>query len=209
MLAFGSVSSSSVHGRRENRDAAGHFAESEILHEHLAQLLQRALLVGAVHRSAGVDHIAQRAVVELIDRRILDQHLDDRRHRESVGHAMLLDELPEDLRLELVRGQQHGCRAARNVEQRVDSSAVRQRCHRDRAVVLVGARNEVGKVVGHDESHLPMGQHRRLRPTGRSRGVEVPERRVRIHVGHRPSAHRRSRPPASRSRSRLRAAGRS
>ena len=172
-----------MHRRRQHSDAARHLAETEILHEDLAQLLQRALLVGAVHRCAGIDHVAQTAVVEAIDRRILDQYLDDGRHGENVAHPVLLDERPEDLGLQLVRGQQHGRRAAGDVEQRMNPRAVRQRRHRDRTVVLVGAGDEVGKVVRDHERHLAVGQHRRLGPPGRARGVEVPQRRVGADLG--------------------------
>ena len=47
------------------------------------------LLVGAVHRCAGVDHIAQRGVIEAVDGLVLDQHLQDRRYREQVADAVL------------------------------------------------------------------------------------------------------------------------
>ncbi len=49
-----------VQGRRQHRDIAGDLAEAEILHQHLAELLQRRLLVLAIHRRAGIDDITQR-----------------------------------------------------------------------------------------------------------------------------------------------------
>ena len=47
-----------VQRRRQHRDIAGDLAEAEILHQHLAELVQRGLLVLAVHRRARIDHIA-------------------------------------------------------------------------------------------------------------------------------------------------------
>ena len=49
-----------VQGRRQHGDVAGDLAEAEILHQHLAELFQRRLLVLAVHRRAGIDDVAQR-----------------------------------------------------------------------------------------------------------------------------------------------------
>ena len=46
--------------RRQHGDVAGDLAEAEILHQHLAELVQRGLLVLAVHRRAGIDDVAQR-----------------------------------------------------------------------------------------------------------------------------------------------------
>ena len=48
-----------VQGRRQDGDVAGHLAEAEILHQHLAQLAQGMDLVGAIHRRAGIDDVAQ------------------------------------------------------------------------------------------------------------------------------------------------------
>ena len=52
-----------VQRRRQHGDVAGDLAQAEILHQHLAELLQRRLLVLAVHRRAGIDHVAQRGMV--------------------------------------------------------------------------------------------------------------------------------------------------
>ena len=46
--------------RRQHGDIAGDLAEPEILHQHLAELFERGLLVLAVHRRAGIDDVAQR-----------------------------------------------------------------------------------------------------------------------------------------------------
>src|SRR5216684_8265268 len=43
-----------VQRRRQHGDIAGDLAEAEILHQYLAELVQRSLLVLAVHRRAGI-----------------------------------------------------------------------------------------------------------------------------------------------------------
>ena len=47
-----------MHVRRQDGDVAGDFAKPEILNQHFAELLQRELLIGAVHRCACVDDVA-------------------------------------------------------------------------------------------------------------------------------------------------------
>lgn len=71
-------------------------AEAEILHQHLAELLQRGFLVLAIHRCARIDDVAQAGMIVLIDGRMLGEHLQDRRHGEDVGDAVLFDQ-PEGL----------------------------------------------------------------------------------------------------------------
>ena len=51
----------------------------------------------------------------------------------------------------------------------------------ERAIVLGGARHQVAQMVGDDEAHLPMGQHRGFRPAGRARGEEQPAGAVPLH----------------------------
>ena len=72
-----------VLGGRQDGDVAGDLAQAEILHEDRTELLQRLLLVGAVHRRPGIDDVAQRGMVETVDRRVLDQQLQDGRHGEQ------------------------------------------------------------------------------------------------------------------------------
>ena len=55
---------------------------------------------------------------------------------------------------------------------------MRQRRHGDGAVVLIGARNQVGQVVGHHEGHLAVRQDAGLGPARGARGVEEPQRVV-------------------------------
>ena len=164
-----------MHVRGQNGDVAGDLAKPEILHQHLAELLQREFLVGAVHRGTRVDDVAQRAVIVLIDRRVLDEHLDDRGHGKQVGDAMLLDQLPEGFRIEFFAWQQDRCRAARHVDQRVDAGAMRQRGNHDRAVGLARARNQVGQMIVDDKVHLVMRQNSGLGFAGGARGIEEPE----------------------------------
>lgn len=54
-----------VHGGRQHGDAARHLAQAEVLHQHRAQLVQCALLVGVVHGRARIDHVAQRSIASL------------------------------------------------------------------------------------------------------------------------------------------------
>ena len=107
---------------------------------------------------------------------MLDQHLQDGRHGEHVGDAVALDQ-PEGLvDVEALGRQQHGRRAARDLRQLVDARAVRQRRHHQRGVALGRAGHQVGEMVGDDEGHLAMGQHRRLGAAGGAGGEEEPAR---------------------------------
>ena len=99
-----------VQGGRQHGDVAGHLAHAEILHQHLAQLAQRVHLVGAIHRRAGIDHVAQRGMVVAIHRLMPRQHRQDGRHGEHVGHAMPLDQPPRLLAVQPLAGQQHAWR---------------------------------------------------------------------------------------------------
>ena len=113
-----------MHRGRQNRDAAGDFTEPKVLDQDLTELAQGELLVLAIHRRAGVDHVAQGTVVVAIHGGVLNQHLDDRRYGEQVADLVLLDQLPEGFGFELVFRRQHGSRAACHVEQRVDARPV-------------------------------------------------------------------------------------
>ena len=80
----------------------------------------------------------------------------------------------------------------------VDAGAVRQRRHDQRGIGRGGAGHQVAEVVGDDEGHLAVGQHRGLRPAGRARGEEEPagvvalDRRVGSGAGPACSATRAS-----------------
>ncbi|KEH15071.1 hypothetical protein GY15_00900 [Delftia sp. 670] len=172
-----------VHGGRQHGDAARHLAQAEVLHQHRAQLVQCALLVGVVHGRARIDHVAQRSVVEAVHRGVFHQQLDDGGHGEEIGDPVPLNQLPDLGRVQPVGGGQHCGRTARHVEQGMYACAVRQRCHGNGAVALVRARDQVGKVVGHHEGHLSMGEHRGLGPACGAGGVEEPQRRIGMHMG--------------------------
>ena len=192
MFAFGSVIVGRMHVGRQHRDVAGDLAEPEVLHQHLAQLLQRELLIGAVHRRAGVDHVAQAEMWS---------------YRSTAGCSTsiltmvgtvkrlvtrcLCTACQNDLGSSFSPGNSTVAAPRATFSKRVDARAVRQRRHRDGAVALVGAGDEVGQVVGHHEGHLAMGQHRRLRAAGRSGGVEEPERVV-VRDSHRRPCLRRA-----------------
>ena len=159
---------------RQDGDVAGHLAQAEILDQHLAELRQRHLLVGAVHGCARIDHVAQRRVVVLVHGRMLDQHLQDGRHGEQVRHPMALDQ-PEGLvHVEAVGRQQDRRRTARHDVELVDAGPVRQGGHDQGGVFLRRSRHEVAQVIVDDERHLAMRQHRRLGPARRARGEEEP-----------------------------------
>ena len=65
---------------------------------------QRVFLVGAIHRRAGIDDVAQQRVVALIHRLVPRQHRQDGRHGEQVGDAVLLHELPRRLDVQTFAG---------------------------------------------------------------------------------------------------------
>ena len=157
-----------------DRDVAGDLAEAEILHDDLAELLQRKLLVLAIHRRAGIDHEAQRGMIELVDRGMLDHHLQDGRHGEHVGDAVLRDQSVGFRDVEALGRQQDGGRTARGLHQLMHAGAMRQRRDHQRGVLLGGARREVGEMVGDDKTHLAMGQHGGLGAACGARGEEEP-----------------------------------
>ena len=167
----------------QHRDVARHLGEAVVLHQHRSQLLQRKLLVLAVHRRARVDDVAQARVVVTVHARILDQHLQDRRHGEQVRQAVLLDQRKGRLGVELVRRHQHRLAAAGDHVQLVNAGPMRQGRQHQRAIVLGRARHQVAQVVGDDEAHLPVRQHRGLRSPGRARGEEQPAGAVPLHRG--------------------------
>ena len=179
---------------RQHGDVAGHLAHAEILHQHLAQLAQRVHLVGAIHRRAGIDHIAQRRMIVAVDRIVPRQHGQDGRHGEHVGDAMPLDQAPGLLAVQPLARQQHGRRAARHLRQSMHAGAMRQRRHHQRDVMLGRRRHQVAQMVADDVFHLAVRQHARLRPPGGAGGIEEPRRMIMRHVG---SARRARRPCAA------------
>ena len=164
-----------VQPRRQNRDVARHLAQPVVLHQHAAQLVQRVLLIGAVHRRTGVDHELQRTMVVPVDGRIFDEHLDDGRHREHVVHAMALDRLPDLPGVHLLAGQQHARRTPCGVDDGVNARAVRERGHDHRAAAVSDAGHQIREMVGDDERHLPVREHPRFRMPGRARRIEEPQ----------------------------------
>ena len=189
---------------RHHRDVAGDLAETKILHQHRAQLFQRRLLVLAIHRRAGIDHVAQRGVVVFVDRGMLDHHLQDGRHGEHVADAVRFDQAERFGDIEFFGRQQDGRHAARGLHELVHAGAVRQRRDHQRGVALRRAGRQVGQMIGHHKGHLAMGEHRRLGTAGGAGGEEEPagivvvDRGVidfgtgvrRDHLAHRPLAER-------------------
>ena len=164
--------------RRQDRDVAGDFAQPVILHQHLAELAQRVELVAPVHRRARVDDMAQRGMVGGIDAWMLGQQLQNRRHGEHVGDAPARDQAPSRAGIEAVALHQHALGAARDLRQQMDARAMRQRRDDERGVGLARSGHQVAEVVGDDEPHLPVRQHRRLRPARGARREEEPARIV-------------------------------
>lgn len=76
---------------RQDGDVAGDLAQAEILDQHRAQRVQRADLVGAVHRRPGIDDVAQAGMVMAHDRRVLDQQLEDGEDGEHVADPVAFD----------------------------------------------------------------------------------------------------------------------
>ena len=96
---------------------------------------------------------------------------------------MLLDQREGCLGVELVRRHQHRLAAASDHVELVHAGAVRQRRQHERAIVLGRTGHQVAQMVGDDEAHLPVGQHRGFRPPGRARGEEQPAGAVPLHRG--------------------------
>jgi hypothetical protein len=79
---------------RQNSDIAGHLSQAEILDQNFSEFGQGALLILAIHRGAGIDHIAQRRAIVFVGGRMLGEHFQDRGHSEDIGHAPALDQPP-------------------------------------------------------------------------------------------------------------------
>ena len=140
-------------------------------------------LIGAIHRRAGIDHIAQRRMIVAVHRLMPRQHGQDGRHGEHVADAMPLDELPGLLAVQPFAGQQHGDGAACHLAQRMNAGAMRQRRHHQRGVLLRRARHQIAQMVADHVFHLPMRQHAGLRSSRGPRGVEEPRRIIAIDIG--------------------------
>ncbi len=140
---------------RQDGDATRHFAKAEVLHQHLAKLVQRHLLVGTIHRRTGIDHIPQGPMVVEVNRRILDQHLHDRRHGEHVGDAMPVDQLPGDGGVQSTGRHQHAGGTGGKLEQKVHPRAMRQRRDDQAAVAFGRAGDQVTKMVDDDKASWP------------------------------------------------------
>ena len=137
--------------------------------------MQRQLLVSSVHGRAGIDQVSKRRVVVAINGIMFNQNFDNRRHRKEVADVVCLHQLPKQFGVQARARHQHGGRATRHVEQHVHARAMRERRHGNGAVVLGGARDQIGQVVGHHKGHLPVRQHRSLGLASGARGVEEPQ----------------------------------
>ena len=167
----------------QHGDVARHFTQAVVLHQDLAQLAQGMALVGAIHRRARVDQVAQAAVVIAVDGLAFGEHLDDGRHGEQVVHAVFLHQAPGLVAVQFVTGRQDAGSAPGDVDQRMDAGTVGQRSQDQRTRMLIQARHQVGDVVGDDKRHLAVGQHPGLGMARGARGVEKPQRVVVRHFG--------------------------
>src|SRR3546814_12495694 len=86
--------------------------------------LFRSLLVGAVHRRAGVDDVAQRGVIDAIDGGMEHHAGEDGRHGEHVGDALGLDQAPALRLVEALAGRQHRAYDKRHLRKEVHAGAV-------------------------------------------------------------------------------------
>ena len=125
------------------------------------------LLVLAVHGRAGVDDVAQRRVVVRVHRRMLGQHLDDRRDGEHVRDAPARDQ-PKPRRCRTDRLRAAPSSRPGPLRELMDACAVGQRRNHQGRIRLRGARHQVAEVVRDNERHLPMGEDGGLGPTRRA-----------------------------------------
>ena len=158
---------------RQHGDVAGDLAEPEILHQHLAERLQRRLLILAIHRRAGIDDVTQGGMVVSLRSRMLGQHFQDRRHGEEVGDPMRLDQAERLRDVEILGRQQDGRHAARGLHRMMHARAVRERRH-DQGTSSSVVPASVGKMVHNHKGHLAVGQYRRLRAARGARCEEEP-----------------------------------
>ena len=79
--------------------------------------------------------MTQRAVVKLVNRRMLDHHFYDRRNREQVADAMLFNQPPHLLGVKFGRAQQDGFGAASDVWRDMGAGPMRQGCYHQRSIV--------------------------------------------------------------------------
>ena len=114
---------------------------------------------------------------------ILDQHLQDCRYGKQVGQAVLLDQREGRLGIELVRRHQHRLAATSDHVQLVHTGPMRQGRQHKRAIILGGTGHQVAQMVGDDEAHLSVSQHRGFRPPGSARGEEQPAGAIPLHHG--------------------------
>ena len=87
--------------------------------------------------------------------------------------------------VEAVAGWKHGLGGAGDLDELVDSGAVRQGRHDKGGVPVPRAGHEVAEVVGDDKGHLAVGEHGGLGPAGGAGGEEEPAGVVVLDVGDR------------------------
>ena len=151
-------------------DAARHRAQSQ----HLGQ------------RRAS-DHHRQAAEIRLGARRRVQQHEQDRRHAMGEGHALVLDQLQEQIRDIAPRIDLLGARGGRGVgeppgmdmehrgDRHVDAFAVK--------AALLGRHSERREFADRVQNHLPMAEIDALRRPGRPAGVKRRGLRVLVEIG--------------------------
>jgi hypothetical protein len=135
-------------------------------------------LVGAVHRRAGIDDVAQAGMVVRVDagcstssfrmvgtvNMLLMRQRDSTSAQTSAGSNFSLARPAARSARRARPAPAGGCRRRATAARR---PARRRHCRR-----CLG--HQVAQVVGDDEGHLPMRQHRRLGPAGGAGGEEEP-----------------------------------
>ena len=162
----------------QHRDRPRHLAQTIVLHQHRPQPFKRKPLIFLVHRRPGIDDRPQRRPPRP---RVLDQALDDRRHREKVRDPVPLHRRPGRGRLERPR-QDHARRPRSQLHQRMHPRPMAQGRHHQRPVPMPKAREQIIEMIENREGHLALRQHHPLRPPGRPRGEEQPARIVARHI---------------------------
>ena len=169
-----------VVGAPEPRDRHRRLTLAVELDEDRAERRHRLLQAVHVHRAAAVDHRAQ-----VLRSRPSGRH-QPRHHgggEEAAAARMVVAEVEELVRFECRRLRYHLARPTQYVGRDVEAGAVRHRGAVDQAAVLV--RVVEVRQVGHRHRHqVAVRQHRTLRPSGGSAGVEQPRQCRRIGRRH-------------------------
>ena len=105
-----------VHLAGQDGDVTGDLSQPKVLHQYITEFLQGQFLICPIHRRPGINHELQAAVIIFIHGRMFDQHFDDRRHGEHIGHTVTFHRLPKLSRVKLFAGHQHCRRTTRDVQ---------------------------------------------------------------------------------------------